>query len=130
MVIKWREQLKGDADRVMQIITNLISNAIKFTSAGFVSTTVSKIKEDAENVWIKFCVEDTGDGIPENMQETIFQRFEQLDSNNITKGTGLGLSIVKSLTEFYRINERRNKCIKRIGKGFKVQRCSSLYSNY
>jgi signal transduction histidine kinase/CheY-like chemotaxis protein len=93
------EQLKGDADRLMQIITNLVSNAIKFTNAGSVSTTVSKIKEDADNVWIKFCVEDTGDGIPENMQETIFQRFEQLNGNNITKGTGLGLSIVKSLTE-------------------------------
>jgi signal transduction histidine kinase/CheY-like chemotaxis protein len=92
-------QIKGDADRLMQIITNLVSNAIKFTSAGSVSTTVSKIKEDANNVWIKFCVEDSGEGIPQNMQETIFQRFEQLDGNNITKGTGLGLSIVKSLTE-------------------------------
>ncbi len=93
--------LKGDPDRLLQIIVNLVSNAIKFTRTGFVSTVVSKINEDGEKVWIMFSVEDSGPGIPADKQETIFQRFEQLGmgNDNVTKGTGLGLSIVKSLTE-------------------------------
>lgn len=93
--------LKGDPDRLSQIIVNLVSNAIKFTRAGYVSIVVSKVKEVDGKVWVMFNVEDTGPGIPDNKKETIFQRFEQLNLGNddVTKGTGLGLSIVKSLAE-------------------------------
>lgn len=93
--------LKGDAERLAQILINLVSNGIKFTRAGFVNTIVSLKKEDDEKVWIEFQVKDSGEGIPDRKQELIFKRFEQLDSNNerVVQGTGLGLSIVKNLVE-------------------------------
>lgn len=91
--------LKGDPERLSQVLINLISNAIKFTRHGCVSIAVGLHEEMEENVWIKFCVKDSGIGIPKDKQERIFQRFEQLNSDNeqITHGTGLGLSIVKNL---------------------------------
>jgi len=91
--------LKGDPERLSQVLINLISNAIKFTRQGYVSTTVSLQKETNENVWISFCVKDSGIGIPKDKQERVFQRFEQLNLGNdeITQGTGLGLSIVRNL---------------------------------
>ncbi len=93
--------LKGDPERLSQILINLINNGIKFTEAGYVRTMVRVNKEEKEKVWLEFKVEDSGIGIPADKQNTIFQRFEQLNTNiqNITAGTGLGLSIVKSLTE-------------------------------
>ncbi|MFN8289266.1 MAG: ATP-binding protein [Chitinophagaceae bacterium] len=93
--------LKGDPDRLTQLLTNLISNAVKFTSRGYVRTTVETVKTAGETVILRFLVEDTGAGIPKEKLDLIFQRFEQLDSDksNVTKGTGLGLSIVKNLTE-------------------------------
>ncbi len=93
--------LKGDPERLSQILINLINNGIKFTEAGYVRTMVRVSKEEKEKVWLEFKVEDSGIGIPADKQNTIFQRFEQLNTNsqNITAGTGLGLSIVKSLTE-------------------------------
>ena len=92
--------LKGDPERLSQILINLVSNGIKFTSTGYVKTIVSLKKEGKDIVWIEFEVKDSGTGIPADKQEKIFQRFEQLDTgdDNITQGTGLGLSIVKSLT--------------------------------
>ena len=92
--------LKGDPERLSQILINLINNGIKFTSTGYVHTIVSLKKEGKDIVWIEFEIKDSGTGIPADKQEKIFQRFEQLDTgnDNITQGTGLGLSIVKSLT--------------------------------
>ncbi len=94
-------QLKGDPERLSQILINLINNGIKFTPTGYVNIVVSVQKEEKEKVWIRFQVEDSGVGIPADKQDKIFQRFEQLDTNNekVIQGTGLGLSIVKSLTE-------------------------------
>jgi signal transduction histidine kinase/DNA-binding response OmpR family regulator len=94
-------QLKGDAERLSQILINLISNGIKFTQAGYVNTVVSLKKEEEEKTWIEFRVEDSGTGIPLRKQELIFKRFEQLDTgnDNVVQGTGLGLSIVKNLVE-------------------------------
>lgn len=91
--------LKGDPERLSQILINLISNGIKFTPTGYVHTIVSLRKTEQKKVWIRFAIEDSGVGIPSEKQEKIFQRFEQLETrgDNVTQGTGLGLSIVKNL---------------------------------
>ncbi len=92
--------LTGDDDRLKQILTNLVSNAIKFTSiGGNISLRVSMTKKENEIASIQFSVKDTGIGIPEDKLKTIFERFEQADSATTRKygGTGLGLSIVKQL---------------------------------
>ena len=91
----------GDAIRLRQIILNLASNAIKFTSKGKVCISVRATNEDAEKITIEFVISDTGIGIPENKLSHIFYNFEQA-SNEISQeygGTGLGLSIVKQLVE-------------------------------
>ncbi len=92
--------LTGDDDRLKQILTNLVSNAIKFTSVGGnISLKISMVKKEEETAYIQFSVKDTGIGIPEEKLKTIFERFEQADSATTRKygGTGLGLSIVKQL---------------------------------
>jgi signal transduction histidine kinase/DNA-binding response OmpR family regulator len=92
--------LTGDDDRLKQILTNLVSNAIKFTSVGGnISLKISMIKNEEDMAYIQFSVKDTGIGIPEEKLKTIFERFEQADSATTRKygGTGLGLSIVKQL---------------------------------
>jgi len=94
------QNLTGDDDRLKQILTNLVSNAIKFTSiGGNISLRVSMVKKENETAFIQFSVKDTGIGIPEEKLKTIFERFEQADSATTRKygGTGLGLSIVKQL---------------------------------
>ena len=91
----------GDEVRLRQIILNLVSNAIKFTSYGKVHIGISIEKEDTKEITIKFAVSDTGIGIAQSKLSHIFNNFEQA-SNEITKhygGTGLGLSIVKQLVE-------------------------------
>lgn len=91
----------GDAIRLRQIILNLISNAIKFTSQGKVNISIRGAEDDAEKITVEFVVNDTGIGIPENRLSHIFNNFEQA-SDEISKkygGTGLGLSIVKQLVE-------------------------------
>jgi signal transduction histidine kinase/CheY-like chemotaxis protein len=95
------EFVKGDPERLRQILINLVSNAIKFTNAGNVSVMVKLIEEKNDIIKTKFIVSDTGVGIPfENIRQ-IFERFEQLD-HSLTRqqgGTGLGLSITKNLVE-------------------------------
>jgi signal transduction histidine kinase/CheY-like chemotaxis protein len=92
----------GDALRLRQILNNLISNAIKFTSKGTVSINVEKIKDnDDGTIKIKFTIADTGIGIPNDKLDFIFSSFGQAD-NEITKkygGTGLGLTISARLVE-------------------------------
>ena len=91
----------GDTLRLNQIILNLMSNAIKFTHEGKIIFKVKKIKEDDENIIIKFTITDTGIGIAENKIDLIFNLFEQAEINtsNSYGGTGLGLAIVKKLVE-------------------------------
>lgn len=93
--------LIGDAFRLRQILINLINNAIKFTSSGYVELRCFLTEETKDEMKIRFDVIDTGIGIkPENL-ETVFEQFKQADSN-ITKkygGTGLGLTICKNLIE-------------------------------
>jgi signal transduction histidine kinase/DNA-binding NarL/FixJ family response regulator len=90
-------ELIGDEYRWIQILTNLIGNAVKFTSTGEIKFTI----QDLNNSKIQFIVSDTGIGIAENKLETIFERFEQADNHTTRKygGSGLGLSIVKHLVE-------------------------------
>jgi PAS domain S-box-containing protein len=93
--------LRGDPGRLRQILTNLLNNAIKFTSSGEVSLRVSLDEEDAAGARIRFEVKDTGIGIPKDKIATLFQPFTQVDAS-ITRrygGTGLGLSISRQLTE-------------------------------
>ncbi len=93
--------LIGDSIHLRQIILNLVSNAVKFTSVGEITLNISLLEEHAENVVLKFALTDTGIGIPKNRQEQIFNIFEQAhkDRNSSHEGTGLGLAIVKQLIE-------------------------------
>ena len=95
------EILVGDAVRLHQIILNLVSNAVKFTSEGLITVSVSLLSEDDEKVCIEFAVTDTGIGITESKMEKIFENFQQASSNTarLFGGTGLGLAIVKQLVE-------------------------------
>jgi hypothetical protein len=86
----------GDANRLQQILVNLVGNAIKFTKEGKIEV---EIYRSDESHWV-LQVSDTGPGIPTAAQNTIFEPFQQVD-NSITRehgGSGLGLSIVKQLT--------------------------------
>ncbi len=91
----------GDPFRLNQILTNLISNAIKFTHKGSVTVMVKSVKMDIGHQQLQFRVIDTGIGIPENKIKKIFDDFTQADASISRKygGTGLGLSISKRLSE-------------------------------
>jgi len=95
------EVLVGDPVRLHQIILNLVSNAVKFTTKGTITISVNLLSEDDEKVTIEFSVKDTGIGIPENKIANIFDNFQQATSNTarLYGGTGLGLAIVKKLLE-------------------------------
>ncbi len=85
-----------DETKLLEIITNLVGNALKFTSEGFIKMGY-KVKENQLEIF----VEDTGIGIPINMQEEIFDRFSQVErtSTRVFGGSGLGLSISKGYAE-------------------------------
>jgi signal transduction histidine kinase len=88
----------GDERRIVQVLLNLVGNAIKFTDTGGIDIRVA-----AENGAIDVQVADTGPGIAPDDQERIFQEFQQID-NTITKekgGTGLGLAIAKRIVEMH-----------------------------
>ena len=93
--------LVGDPVRLHQIIMNLVSNAVKFTSKGKITVSAKMQSEDKQKVTIEFSVKDTGIGIPENKIDTIFENFQQASSgtSRLYGGTGLGLAIVKQLIE-------------------------------
>ncbi len=93
--------LRGDVMRLQQVLSNLISNAIKFTPQGDVGITVSTTEESADEVRLRFEIKDTGIGIPPEKHEKLFQAFTQADTSTSRKfgGTGLGLTICKKLVE-------------------------------
>lgn len=91
----------GDPGRLRQILTNLLTNSIKFTLEGYVKLTVAIRKETSELIEILFTVEDTGIGIDEEVQNRLFKPFSQADSSTARRfgGTGLGLTISKNLVD-------------------------------
>jgi len=98
------ERITSDADKIRQILINLISNAIKFTSEGKVSVEVgvSDGRESSDATEMVISVRDTGIGIPADRMHRLFQSFSQIHHQEATReytGTGLGLSICKQLTE-------------------------------
>ncbi|HBE78070.1 MAG TPA: histidine kinase [Firmicutes bacterium] len=86
----------ADENRVIQILYNLMGNAVKFTNRGYI-----KVAARRNGAMLEVCVSDTGEGIAADKLEEIFKSFEQLDTSLTRKqgGTGLGLSITKQLVE-------------------------------
>jgi len=95
------EVLLGDPVRLHQIILNLVSNAVKFTSKGKISVSIKLLSEDDKKVTIQFSISDTGIGIAKDKIDKIFENFQQAssDTSRLYGGTGLGLAIVKQLVE-------------------------------
>ena len=89
-----------DSGRLQQCLINLINNALKFTKEGHVYLNIA-LEEREDQSYIRFDIEDTGIGIPSEMQKKIFNSFTQVNESHSRKygGTGLGLAITKRLTE-------------------------------
>ncbi|MBI5086556.1 MAG: response regulator [Acidobacteria bacterium] len=99
-------QILGDPLRIRQILNNLLSNAVKFTSEGYVRVSVSLqpgAGDTSRPHILRLVVSDTGPGIAQEKQETIFEKFTQADGSISRKfgGTGLGLAITRKLTEVH-----------------------------
>ena len=95
------DYLVGDETRIIQILNNLIGNAVKFTEQGEIVVRVMLDQEDEHSVAVTFAVSDTGIGIPLGEQQRLFLAFDQgsATTNRLFGGTGLGLSICHSLAE-------------------------------
>lgn len=93
--------LVGDALRLGQVLLNLMSNAVKFTSQGEIILTVKILKREAPRIQLEFSISDTGVGMTPEQQLRMFQSFSQADSSTTRKygGTGLGLVICKQLVQ-------------------------------
>lgn len=99
VVNKWYE---GDANRIKQVLNNLVNNAIKFTEKGKITLDVNEIKQLNKNdILVKFVVGDSGIGISDEKKALLFNSFTQIDGTYTRKygGTGLGLVISKQLVE-------------------------------
>ncbi len=93
--------LKGDEIRIKQCMTNILSNAVKYTEHGGLTLTVGFEKVNEGSIRLMVSVKDTGIGIREEDMEKLFSAFDRLDQvrNKAVKGTGLGMSITKQLLE-------------------------------
>ena len=91
--------LVGDEIRIKQCVTNILTNAVKYTEQGSVTLNVSYRKADESSIFLKFQVLDTGIGIKEEDLEKLYSPFERIEEirNRSIEGTGLGMSIVKKL---------------------------------
>ncbi|WP_428666565.1 response regulator [Runella sp.] len=98
------EVVIGDALRLGQIISNLVSNAVKFTANGSITVELSFIRKNGNNAVMDISVSDTGIGIAQNKQASIFEKFTQANSETTRQfgGTGLGLVITKKLLHLYK----------------------------
>ncbi|HCI15089.1 MAG TPA: hybrid sensor histidine kinase/response regulator [Gallionellaceae bacterium] len=93
--------LQGDALRLGQILTNLLSNSVKFTHQGYVKLTIGVEERSDDDVLLRFCLRDTGIGMTPQQVGNLFQEFSQADGSTTRKygGTGLGLTISKKFVE-------------------------------
>ncbi|HEY1921834.1 MAG TPA: ATP-binding protein [Tepidisphaeraceae bacterium] len=91
----------GDVVRFRQVLTNLVSNAVKFTERGEVSVSLKLLQQQASHAMVKIDVRDTGLGIPKDRQDRLFKSFSQIDASTTRKfgGSGLGLAISQRITE-------------------------------
>ena len=96
-----RLPVRGDPVRLRQVLTNLVSNAVKFTERGSISLHARRTGETASQHMLRFEVRDTGIGIPEHAQPRLFQAFSQADASTtrLYGGTGLGLAICKRIVD-------------------------------
>jgi two-component system sensor histidine kinase/response regulator len=94
-------RFSGDPNRIRQILTNLVNNALKFTSKGTVTIRANPERQDDCDSYVRVEVKDTGIGIPPERIDRLFKSFSQVDSSTTRKygGTGLGLAISKLLVE-------------------------------
>lgn len=95
----YKSSVETDKTKLIQVLTNLLSNAFKFTEAGSITFGYDLIEDN-----LQFYVKDTGIGVEENLQNKIFDRFSQgnLDLSKQHKGTGLGLAITKKIIELFK----------------------------
>jgi len=100
-------ELLGDPGRIRQVLSNLMTNAVKFTKEGMVklsvsSTTMTPQIVGEEKLMVQFIIEDTGIGIEKHVLEKLFRPFSQGDSSTarLYGGTGLGLTICKNVSLF------------------------------
>ncbi|WP_317202672.1 response regulator [Janthinobacterium sp.] len=95
------QALVGDALRLQQVLINLTGNAIKFTERGEVSVLVEQVRRDAQRVWLRFRVRDSGIGMDAAQQQGLFSAFSQADASMTRRfgGTGLGLAICRRLVD-------------------------------
>ncbi|HVU85972.1 MAG TPA: response regulator [Pirellulales bacterium] len=93
--------VQGDPHRLQQVVVNLLGNAVKFTERGQVKVHVAVEREDDAQVLVRFAVEDTGIGVPQERLNRLFQAFSQVDASTTRQfgGTGLGLAIARQLVE-------------------------------
>ena len=91
--------IKGDSDRLVQVVSNLLSNAVKYSPEGSEIKVTSR--QDADHVHVS--VQDHGEGIPKEFQARLFGRYERFESNRASKvvGTGLGLAIARQIVELH-----------------------------
>ncbi|WP_273568503.1 sensor histidine kinase [Maribacter halichondriae] len=105
------EFVEGDRLRIYQVLTNLLDNAIKYTTKGNIKLSIVFNQKWANKVSLRFEVSDTANGIPQESFDTIFESFTQLNTENKANGSGLGLAIVKGLLKLMGSKIRLNSTV-------------------
>jgi two-component system sensor histidine kinase/response regulator len=97
------DALVGDADRLSQILLNLLTNSVKFTSSGGIQLSAGIMSQSQDGCTLVFHVADTGCGIPASHHARIFEAFQQVDGSASRRvgGTGLGLTICTRLVKLF-----------------------------